>query len=146
MPSIAFNNESITLKLKNKKEIKSWLLSVAEEEDYKFNFLNYIFTSDSSLLKLNQDYLSHNTLTDIITFDLSDDLHTGGDIFISIDRVKENSIKFVSSFEEELLRVMVHGLLHLIGYKDKTGPQKKIMRSKENFYLNQIKVPRGTST
>ncbi|MBL6872740.1 MAG: rRNA maturation RNase YbeY, partial [Flavobacteriales bacterium] len=89
------------------------------------------------LLEKNQTFLNHDTLTDIITFDYSDENGIGGDIFISIDRVKENARKFAVPFDTELRRVMIHGVLHLIGYNDKSDEEKELMREKEDFYLKQ---------
>jgi probable rRNA maturation factor len=101
------------------------------------NEINYIFCSDSYLLSLNKGFLKHNTLTDIITFDNSEG--TGsmeGEIYISIERVKENATKYDVSFEDELNRVMIHGILHLLGYKDKKPSEKALMRKKEEAYLS----------
>ena len=99
--------------------------------------LNYIFCSDAFLLSLNVEYLNHNTLTDVITFDNSDDSKgIQGEIYISIDRIRENAKKYRVPFERELHRVMIHGLLHLLGYADKTPLQKKMMRKKESTYLS----------
>ncbi len=100
--------------------------------------LNFVFCSDEYLLKINKDFLNHNSLTDIITFDLKEKTatHSLGEIYISIDRVAENAKKFEATKETELRRVIFHGVLHLCGYKDKTVPQKKEMRSKEDYYLS----------
>jgi len=98
--------------------------------------LSYIFCSDKYLLSINQKYLNHNTLTDIVTFDLAEDAEIEGEIYISVERVKENAVKYAVDFEEELHRVIIHGLLHLIGYKDKTASQKAQMRKKEQACLS----------
>jgi rRNA maturation RNase YbeY len=90
------------------------------------------------LIKKNQEYLNHNTLTDIITFDYSEGNKLSADIFISVERVKENAVIFAVSFEQELKRVIIHGILHLMGYKDKSEEESKIMRSKEDFYLSKL--------
>ncbi len=119
---------------------KEWLADLAKAENYSINNLNYIFCSDEYLHKINVDYLDHDTLTDIITFDNSDEKQIiEGDIFISVDRVSENANQFNVSFFSELNRVLAHGLLHLIGYKDKTDSDKKLMREKENYYINLCK-------
>lgn len=132
--------EDITLKIKNKLALKKWLKSTIETEKQKLGVLNYIFCSDAYLLEMNLSYLNHDTLTDIITFDNAEVKGLiEGDIFISIDRVKENSIKFEVPFEDELHRVMVHGALHLLGYKDKKKEEKEKMREKENYYLKKRK-------
>lgn len=141
--SIHFNAESISFTLKNKKQVKSWITEAISLENKNVGEINYIFCSDEYLLKLNQDFLDHDTFTDIITFDYSDEKTnpplTSGDIFISIDRVKENAEKFNVLFPEELQRVMIHGVLHLMGYKDKKEKDKSLMRQKENFYLDLFK-------
>ncbi len=113
--------------------IKQWLKSVAAKEKFNIGEINYIFCSDEYLLSINQQYLKHNTYTDIITFDYSNKEENiiSGDIFISLERVKENAEKFKVSFEKELFRVLVHGILHLMGYKDKTSKDAKLMRAKE---------------
>lgn len=114
-----------------------WLEQVIKMENKTLTDLNYIFCSDEYLYQINLEYLSHDYYTDVITFDNTDELgHIEGDIFISIDRVKENSNAHDASFEEELGRIMVHGLLHLIGYNDKTPEEKEVMTEKENAYLS----------
>ncbi len=105
-------------------------------ENKKDGELSFIFCSDEYLLKMNNDYLKHNFYTDVITFDYTEGDIISGDIFISIDRVKENAEKYNVSFENELQRVMIHGVLHLVGYNDKTEEEQKQMREKESQYLN----------
>ena len=135
---ITFLTEDITVGLKEKLKHKAWLKDVAKAEGFTIGELNYIFCSDAYLLDINQKYLSHDTLTDIVTFDNSEDPKMiEGDIFISIERVRENAIKFDTK-DSELKRVMVHGLLHLAGYKDKDKAQKELMRNKENEHLKNI--------
>lgn len=130
--------EDIKLKIKNKLALKKWLKNTIEKEKYTLGELNYIFCSDQYLLEMNVSYLNHDTLTDIITFDNSDtEGLIVGDIFISIERVTENAKKFEVVFEDELHRVMVHGALHLLGYKDKKKEEKEKMRKRENYYLNK---------
>jgi rRNA maturation RNase YbeY len=132
---IAFLSEDITFELKEKQKHKAWLKDAAKAEGFKIGELNYIFCSDAYLLDINQKYLGHDTLTDIVTFDNSEDPKMiEGDIFISIERVRENALKFDTA-ESELKRVMVHGLLHLAGYKDKDKAQKELMTIKENEHL-----------
>ncbi len=136
MPKINFFTEDIAYTLKQKTKIKSWIIATVKEEGYALEELNFIFCSDSYLLRINQDYLRHDDYTDVITFDNSEGLKTIiGDIFISIDRIKENAAKFKSSVETELCRVMIHGTLHLLGYKDKTKAAKAQMTAKEDYYL-----------
>ncbi|HVA97567.1 MAG TPA: rRNA maturation RNase YbeY [Bacteroidia bacterium] len=134
-PSLSFHNVDIRFKIKQQKKIKNWLMNVASAEKKNIDTLNYIFCSDAYLLKINREYLQHETLTDIITFDYSEKKNISGDIFISVERVTENAEKYNVTFENELLRVMVHGVLHLIGFNDKTISEKETMRAKENFYL-----------
>jgi rRNA maturation RNase YbeY len=134
---IQFCSEDITFSLKEKLKHKAWLNEVAKQEGKKILELSYVFCSDDYLLQINQEYLNHDTLTDIVTFDNSEDpKKIEGDIFISIDRVKENGEKLGTS-ETELERVMVHGLLHLLGYKDKKKEDKALMTEKEDFYIKQ---------
>ena len=134
---IQFCSEDITFSLKEKLKHKAWLNEVAKQEGKKILELSYVFCSDDYLLQINQEYLNHDTLTDIVTFDNSEDpKKIEGDIFISIDRVIENGEKLGTS-ETELERVMVHGLLHLLGYKDKKKEDKALMTEKEDFYIKQ---------
>lgn len=137
MAGIHFFSEDIEFAPKTPRKLKSWVITCAAKEKASVNEVNYIFCSDEYLLRLNKEYLSHNTYTDIITFDNSQSKgEIEGDIFISIDRVKENAEKFNVSFETELHRVMIHGVLHLIGYKDKSPADKSKMRKKEDACLS----------
>ena len=122
--------------LKNKRKIKNWLKDTIVNEKKKVGDINYIFCSKEYLKKMNNDYLSKNYETDVISFDFSNDNKISGDIYISSETVKNNSIIFNSGFNNELKRVMVHGLLHLLNYNDKSKQELKIMREKENFYIN----------
>ena len=116
---------------------KTWLKEVIKTEGKKTGNIYYAFLSDEQLLEINKNYLQHNFYTDIITFPLSNSNEIiSGDIFISIDRVKENAVQNKVDFENELKRVMVHGVLHLLGYDDHSDEEKKIMRSKEDYYIN----------
>jgi len=116
---------------------KKWLINLAKSENFTILNLNYVFCSDEYLHKINVEYLDHDTLTDIITFDNSEEDQTiEGDIFISVERVQDNAEKYKVSEFNELNRVLAHGLLHLSGYKDKSDSDKKLMREKENFYLD----------
>jgi rRNA maturation RNase YbeY len=137
---ITFSSEDIVFSLPDKNKNKAWLKSVAESEGKSIRDLNYIFCSDAYLLEINQTYLNHDTLTDIVTFDNSEGgKFIEGDLFISLERVKENGETFGTS-DTELHRVMVHGLLHLLGYKDKKKEDKAQMREKENEYLLKLKA------
>ena len=124
--------------LKNKRKIKNWLKDTIVNEKKKVGDINYIFCSKEYLKKMNNDYLSKNYETDVISFDFSNDNKISGDIYISSETVKKNSIIFNVCFNNELKRVMVHGLLHLLNYNDKSKQELKIMREKENFYINLI--------
>ena len=119
------------------KQNKKWLNQVISNEDKEEGDITYIFCDDDYLLEKNIRFLNHNTLTDVITFDYCEGNSVSGDIFISIERVKENSEVFKVDFLTELNRVMVHGLLHLLGYKDKTERESNLMRKKENYYLSK---------
>ena len=137
MPAIHFFEEDVIYLLKNKLAIRQWIKNTISAEGYKLKELSYIFCSDDYLLKINQQYLDHDTYTDIITFDNS--IKNGlieGDIFISIDRIKENSLQLQIPERNELHRVIIHGALHLLGYKDKSPAEKAKMTEKEDFYLN----------
>ena len=133
---INFFNEDIDFKLKGKNNFKAWLKKVAEKEGFKINDLKYIFCSDEYLHKINLEYLNHDTYTDIITFDNSEEEKViEGDIFVSIERIRENSIILNTLLEEEIKRVIVHGLLHLCGYNDYSIEEKEEMRRFESEYL-----------
>lgn len=136
---ISFNYE-IEFQLDNENQIIEWLKSVIQSEKKKEGDINYIFCDDEYLVEINQQYLNHDTLTDIISFDYSVGNELHGDIFISTERVKENAIDFNVSFEEELKRVMVHGVLHYCGYKDKSEQDELLMRSKEDEKIKMFHV------
>lgn len=134
---INFFNEDVDFKLKGKGNFKTWLKKVAESEGFKINHLNYIFCSDQFLHKINLEYLDHDTYTDIITFDNSeDDKIIEGDIFISIERIVDNSNILNTLFEDETKRVIIHGLLHLCGYDDHSIEDKAKMRLLETQYIS----------
>ena len=138
-PKITFFNEEIKFNLSNKTTIRNWLVNITSSYGFTINTLNYIFCSDDYLHKINIQFLNHDTLTDIITFDNSIEPKTiESDIFISIDRVKENALEFEKDFEEELRRVIVHGALHLCGLKDKSKKDKLAMREAEENALNDL--------
>ena len=122
----------------NSDAISLWLTNVIKEEGKQIGELVYVLCKDEYLLEKNIQFLDHNTLTDIITFDYCEGEIVNGDILISTERVEENSREFNVDYLTELQRVMVHGLLHLLGYKDKNKEDIKIMREKENFYLNNF--------
>ncbi|WP_432712607.1 rRNA maturation RNase YbeY [Pedobacter sp.] len=143
MPKIAVNffTEDLTYNLKQKTRIREWLLSTITAEGYVLEELNFIFCSDAYLLHMNQQFLDHDTYTDVITFDNAETEKTiAGDIFISIERIQENAKTFKGTVLDELCRVMVHGTLHLLGYKDKTKAAKTLMTEKEDHYLSALKA------
>ena len=123
--------------LRNRSNLKDFISSVFKKENRTLDNLDLIFCSDAYLLQINQDFLGHSDLTDIITFDLSDELESSAEIYISIDRVRENARTFGVSVENELHRVIFHGVLHLCGYKDKKPGDIKVIRLKENEYLQK---------
>jgi probable rRNA maturation factor len=138
---ISFNYEN-DFELTNEDQYSNWVSKVIVSEYKKEGDINYIFCDDAYLLNLNETYLDHDTLTDIISFDycVGNELH--GDIFISIERVRENAVDFNVTFDEELKRVMIHGVLHYCGYKDKNDSDEALMRNKENekikmFHMEQ---------
>lgn len=133
---IRYYCEDISFKLKDKALNNKWLKMVAASELRKIGDINIIFCSDNYILDVNMKYLQHDYFTDIITFDYCEKDILSGDLFISIDSVRENSLFYGTEFPEELNRVMVHGVLHLIGYDDHTEEDIKTMRSKENYYLD----------
>jgi probable rRNA maturation factor len=133
---IYFFSEEVTYTLKNKTQIRNWIRDTILAEGYQLEELNFILCSDAYLLAMNQQYLKHDTYTDVITFDNSEGLKMIlGDIFISIDRIQENAKTFKGSLQQELCRVMIHGTLHLLGYKDKGKAAKTLMTQKEDQYL-----------
>lgn len=139
LPSISFTNNGVNPFLKGKVSLKAVLFSIFEEENLEFKKIDYIFCSDEYLLKLNQRYLNHDTYTDILTFSLSNtSLPIIAEIYISVDRVKENADKLKTDYLTELHRVMIHGILHLCGYNDHSVEEKEIMRKKEDYYLSKI--------
>jgi rRNA maturation RNase YbeY len=142
MSNINFFSEEVDFKLPNKTSIVNWIKKIiALESNREIITINYIFCSDDFLSQINIKYLNHNTLTDIISFNNSDDdRYIDSDIYISINRVFENSLSFNADRMDELHRVMIHGILHLLGYKDSNDNEKKIMRKKENECLNLLSV------
>ncbi|WP_158796340.1 rRNA maturation RNase YbeY [Pedobacter sp. L105] len=134
--NINFFSEEVTYTLKNKLKVRNWINETIIAEGYQLEELNFILCSDEYLLAMNKQYLNHDTYTDVITFDNSEQLKTiMGDIFISIERIQENAQQFKSTVQHELCRVMVHGTLHLLGYKDKGKAAKTLMTQKEDQYL-----------
>lgn len=136
--AIHFAQTEITFKLKNKQTLKTWIKKVIDKEKLNLGEIAYSFCSDNELLKINQQFLEHDTYTDIITFDYREGKVVNGEIHISVDRLKENAEKFKTTFELELHRVMIHGVLHICGYKDKSKLHKEEMRKKEDSSLKLL--------
>lgn len=132
---IRFFTEGTKFEFKGKRLNNAWLKMVAESEIRRLGDINIIFCSDTYLLDVNQKYLGHDYFTDIITFDYCEKNILSGDLFISVDTVRDNASFYGATFEDEINRVIVHGLLHLIGYDDHTDDDQKVMREKENYYL-----------
>ena len=136
--TISFYNEDVNYRLLYKEKIRLWLLKVIKEEKKQAGNISFIFCSDEYLLEINLQYLSGDYLTDVITFDFTENNLISGDVFISVDRVKENAKLFQQKYYHEMLRVILHGILHLCGYKDKTDKEEKQMREKEDYYLQKF--------
>ncbi len=134
---INFNYET-DFKVDAEEVIGSWVSQVIDNEGYKLEEINYVFCDDAYLHKLNVEFLNHDTLTDIISFDYTVGKLIQGDIFISVERVADNALDFSTVFKDELNRVIIHGVLHYCGYKDKTDAEAKEMRLKENYYLSVL--------
>ncbi|MBL7891930.1 MAG: rRNA maturation RNase YbeY [Bacteroidia bacterium] len=144
-PEINFINEKIKFELKGKSRIKKWITGVIVKEKHEPGTICYVFCSDKYLVEINKKYLKHNYYTDIITFDYTESKAgkgnkrvISGDIFISIDRVKENALDLGTQFDNELRRVIIHGVLHLMGYSDKTKKGQNEMRQKEDIYIKHF--------
>ena len=141
MPSINFFSEKIRFKLSNPKKTASWIRSVIKKEKCTLHSLNYVFCSDEYLKEINLQFLGHNTYTDIVTFNYNPSKgEIEGEIYISVDRVQDNSKTFKSDFQAEIHRVIIHGVLHLIGFNDKSKREKALMREKEDTYLSLLNL------
>lgn len=136
---ISFNYE-LDFSLTNEEKYEQWIEAIITSENFLVGEINYIFCTDEYLHEINVKYLDHDTLTDIISFDYTDNQVVSGDMFISIERVKENAIEFSVPFEVEVLRVMAHGLLHYFGYKDKGEQEEALMRKKEEEKIKMFHV------
>ncbi len=141
MPPILFFSEKIRFRLANPKKTASWVKSVIKKEGAILSSINYIFCSDEYLKEINTQYLGHETFTDIVTFNYNPSEGVlEGEVYISIDRIRENAVTFKSDFPMELHRVIIHGVLHLIGFNDKTKREKSLMREKEDTYLSLLNI------
>ena len=139
-PEIYFFSENIKFTLKHKRKIKKWIVESILCENSNAGSINFIFCNDKYLIKINKTYLNKDTLTDVIAFNYCENNVISGDIYISYERIKENAKKFNLHIENELLRVMIHGILHLIGYKDKSAQEKLEIRMKEDSYINEFRI------
>lgn len=133
---ISYYFQDTDFKFRDRRKTNEWLKLAAESEIRRIGYISIIFCSDNYVLDINQKYLQHDYFTDIITFDYCEGDRLSGDLFISVDSVRENSVEFGTEFKDELDRVIIHGLLHLVGYDDHTEKDIKLMRSKENYYLS----------
>ena len=133
---ISFHSET-PFEFSNQPAVSAWLSSIISQENYNEGEVSIVFCDDAFLHNLNVEFLDHDTLTDVISFDYSVGKEIHGEIFISIERVRENAIEFKQSFDSEISRVMAHGVLHYCGYKDKSHSEVTLMRTKEDFYLQQ---------
>ena len=134
--NIIFNNQHPTIQIPNTAKLQEWLIQAIENESYILGKLNYTFLSDGELHQINMEFLNHDTFTDIITFDYNRNQVIIGEIYISLDRVSENADQISGNFDQELYRIIIHGLLHLMGYKDKSPEHKIEMTTKEDYYLS----------
>jgi rRNA maturation RNase YbeY len=135
--AVLFFNEDVDLPSLIKLPVKQWVEHCIVSRNFAFGDINFIFVSDEYLLKINQEYLHHDYYTDVITFDYGEENLLAGDIFISVDRVKDNAGELNESFEQELKRVIIHGVLHLMGQNDKTSEEASEMRQKEDACLSE---------
>lgn len=133
---VHYHREDTSFKIKDRLALRRWVNKTILNEGRKPGEINYIFCSDQYLLDLNRSALDHDYYTDIITFDYCEENLISGDLFISVDRVADNATQLGNSFLDELHRVMIHGVLHLCGYKDKSKKDEQLMRKKEDYYLN----------
>lgn len=135
---ILFNDTTQTLDIDELNSLRSWVISTAKSKGFSVGELSFIFCDDKYLHKINLEFLNHDTLTDIITFDYSSEEEIAGEIYISIDRVSENAKAFNQDKAQEIRRIIIHGVLHLLGYKDKSLEEKTQMTSKEDYYLSLL--------
>ncbi len=134
--SVTFHSEEVKFRLRDIRAVRYWLQETVEVEGCSVGELTFVFCTDDYLHNINKSYLNHDTLTDIITFDYTENKTVAGDVFISIERTRENAKTFGVSHKDELHRIIIHGVLHLLGYKDKKPTEKALMTRKEDFYLS----------
>ena len=142
MARIAFKAEGVPNAFRDRTRLQRWLMSVARDHGHSINELNYVLLTDEALLVYNRRYLDHDEYTDVITFDGQNGIGVSGDVLISYDRIKENAATYAVPTQHELRRVMVHGLLHLLGHGDKTKARREAMRSLEDKYLARFRRTR----
>ena len=135
---IFFHKEDVETELEEKERIKKWIKATINSEGKKGETINIIITSNNNIRFLNRKYLKRNYMTDIITFNFNRDNIISGDLFLNPDTIKKNAKRYKIKFSEEVLRVIIHGVLHLIGYNDKNNEEKLVMREKENYYLDKF--------
>ena len=135
---IFFHNEDVKIEVKEKERIRKWIENTIKKEGKKGETINVILTSNSNMLSLNKKYLKRNYITDIIAFNYNRENIISGDLFLNPDTIKRNAKKYKTKLTEEIKRVIIHGVLHLIGYDDKKKEEKKVIREKENFYLDRF--------
>ncbi len=135
---IFFNDNTGTLNIDELSDLRLWIITTAREEDYSVDEIGFTFVNDQELHKINVEFLNHDTFTDIITFDYGSENAIAGEIYISLDRVNENAEKFQQNIKHEIHRIIIHGVLHLLGYKDKSPEEKTQMTSKEDYYLSLL--------
>jgi len=141
--SIFFHKEGINFDIRERQKIRQWIKKVIENEGKKLGELNVILTGDKELLELNKTYLSRKYLTDVITFEYNQEKKISGDIYISVERIRENALKFNERVDREILRVIIHGILHLMGYKDKKDEEQTKMRQREDECLYMFDKMKG---
>jgi len=141
--SIFFHKEGINFDIRERRKIRQWIKKVIENEGKKLGELNVILTGDKELLELNKTYLSRKYLTDVITFEYNQEKKISGDIYISVERIRENALKFNERVDREILRVIIHGILHLMGYKDKKDEDQTKMRQREDECLYMFDKMQG---
>lgn len=138
--AVSYHTQDCSFRFGNRRAVNRWIAETIAAEGRKRGEIAIIFCSDESLLEMNRKHLGHDYLTDIITFDYSEDNTVSGDLFISVDTVAANAQKYDATFVDELHRVIIHGVLHLCGYADKSSSEARTMRQKEDFYLNLLSV------
>lgn len=133
---ISFHSDGINFKIEKPSDVSLWIVNSIKAENFATGELSFVFTTDENLIEINRKYLEHDTFTDVITFDYSEGGIVSGEIYISIERIRENAVHFSQGERDELYRVMIHGVLHLCGYNDKDHDQKAQMTRKEDYYLS----------